>query len=52
MTSYLGCKSCPHLIEVSTEDPDASLSDAIDHQRFRHGVSDWQIAIKSVTEVS
>lgn len=52
MTDYLGCKNCPHVIEVSDEDQDASLSDAVTHQAVRHGVYDWQVAMKSITEVT
>jgi hypothetical protein len=52
MGDYLGCANCPALIEVSEEDPDSSLSDAVSHQMARHGIRDWRIAMKSVTEVT
>ncbi len=52
MSDYLGCKTCPHVVEVSEEDADASFSDAINHQMTRHGVRDWQIAARNVTEVT
>jgi len=51
VTDYLGCKTCPALIEVSEDDPDSSLSEAVNHQT-RHGVRDWRIAMKNITEVT
>jgi hypothetical protein len=52
MTEYLGCKHCPDLVEVSDEDPDSSLSEAAAHQRSRHGIFDFALAMASVTEVT
>jgi hypothetical protein len=52
MTNYLGCKHCPALTKVSDEDPDSSLSDAVNHQTARHGTRDWTIAMNSITEVT
>jgi hypothetical protein len=50
MNEYLGCKRCPVLIAVSDEDPDGSLSDAVDHQASSHGVYDFDMA--SIIEVN
>lgn len=52
IADYLGCASCPELIEVSEEDPDVTLSDAAEHQRRRHGIYDFHLAMASVTEVT
>jgi hypothetical protein len=52
MTNYLGCKHCPALTKVSAEDPDSSLSDAVNHQTARHGTRDWTIAMRSIKEVT
>ena len=32
----LGCPSCPHYVEVSEEDADASLSELYDHIFSKH----------------
>ena len=52
MSEHLGCAHCPFVIEVSEEDPDATLSDAVDHQRMRHGQMDWRVAMQSIEELT
>ena len=52
MSDYLGCTHCPVLITVSDEDPDSSLSEAAAHQRSRHGIFDFNLAMARVTEVT
>lgn len=38
--TYLYCKVCPVEWDVSDEDPDAALSDAMNHIDRRHPMSD------------
>lgn len=52
MTDYLRCLTCAHEVEVSEEDPDASLTDAIDHQMMWHGIYDWWKAMLEIGEVT
>lgn len=36
MTEYIRCTDCPADWVVSEEDPDSTLSDALEHARFHH----------------
>lgn len=40
----LKCGRCPVSVEVSTEDPDASLGDLLRHLRSAHGITGQQAA--------
>lgn len=40
----LKCGRCPVSVEVSTEDPDASLGDLLVHIRLSHGLTGQQAA--------
>jgi hypothetical protein len=40
----LKCGRCPMDMEVSPEDPDATLGDMLHHLRIRHGITGQQAA--------
>jgi len=40
------------MVEVSEEDPDSSLSEALAHQRTSHGTSDVPSAMTHIIEVT
>lgn len=37
MAERLRCRVCDHTMDVSEEDPDATVSDMVDHVMMRHG---------------
>lgn len=52
MTTYLKCSQCPHLTEVSEEDQDSSLTDAIYHEQRKHNAGDWRQVLLGLEEVT
>lgn len=42
MSEHLVCGECGYERPVSDEDPDGTLSDMVDHVRYRHGAGPEQ----------
>ncbi|ASR80616.1 helix-turn-helix DNA-binding domain protein [Arthrobacter phage Zartrosa] len=40
------CTECPYELEVSTEDPDASYQDAVEHVQRRHPAIEPHLALQ------
>lgn len=51
MPDHLTCPACPFDVEVSTEDPDASLSYMFDHILARHAAYNGDTALRMLADV-